>query len=182
MKEPTQRASDEQATDNFFEQEHSESANTLEEYEEKNAKLKVELSKVDKRFVEQICENIYLCCVRVGFIWKCTHRVLKSDEWSEKFCVLTNAGFVYFNTKKRGDYDPRKFYPLNDFTVQELEEKQVKGRKWAFKIVFERHEVSKDLVLAASSQLEREQWIIALKEHRRQFLEARIKIFERRLK
>lgn len=56
-------------------------------------------------------------------MWKCTHRVLKSDEWSEKYTLLTNAGIVYFNTKKKGDYDPRKFYPLNDFKLADLDEK-----------------------------------------------------------
>ena len=49
--------------------------------------------------------------------------MLKTDEWSEKFCIITNAGIVYFNTQKDGDYDPRKFYPLNDFDVKEVDEK-----------------------------------------------------------
>ena len=48
---------------------------------------------------------------------------MKSDEWSEKFCVVTNAGLIYFNTKKKGDYDPRKFYPMNDFQIKDLDEK-----------------------------------------------------------
>ncbi len=49
--------------------------------------------------------------------------MLKADEWSEKFCIITNAGIVYFNTQKDGDYDPRKFYPLNDFDIKEVDEK-----------------------------------------------------------
>jgi hypothetical protein len=51
----------------------------------------------------------------------------------------------------------------------------------AFKIIFERAEVCKDLILACNSTEDREQWIIALKEHQRQYLEARIKIFEHKL-
>lgn len=43
--------------------------------------------------------------------------------WTEKFCVITNAGMIYFNTKKKGDYDPRKFYPLNDFQIKDVDEK-----------------------------------------------------------
>jgi hypothetical protein len=30
---------------------------------------------------------------------------------------------VYFNTKKKGDFDPRKFFPLNDFQIKDAEEK-----------------------------------------------------------
>ena len=102
---------------------YRKNCNTLEEFEQKCAKLTHDLSVVDPQFVDLVLENIYLKCVRVGYIWKCTHRVLKSDEWSEKFVVLTNCGFVYFNTKKDGDYDPRKFYPLNDFQIKDLDEK-----------------------------------------------------------
>ena len=75
---------------------------------------------------------------------------------------MTNAGLVYFNTKKRGDYDPRKFYPLNDFIIQDIDEKVAK-RKYAFKIIFERHEVSKELIMACNSLVEKEEWIIAFK-------------------
>lgn len=104
--------------------------------------------------------------------------------------MLTNAGFVYFNTKKEGDYDPRKFYPLNDFLLKDLDEKvsiillnkyQAAKRKFAFKIIFKRQEVDKELILAANSQFEKEQWLIAIREHQRQFLEARIKIFEHKM-
>ena len=45
--------------------------------------------------------------------------------WTEKFCVITNAGMIYFNTKKKGDFDPRKFYPLNDFQIKDVDEKVI---------------------------------------------------------
>lgn len=77
---------------------------------------------------------------------------------------MTNAGMVYFNTKKKNDLDPRKFYPLNDFELKEVEEKDAK-RKFAFKIIFLRKEITKELLLAANTQREKDQWIIAFKEH-----------------
>ena len=40
-----------------------------------------------------------------------------------------------------------------------------------------RKEVKKEVVLAAPTEIEKDQWIIALKEHQRQFLEARIQLF-----
>jgi hypothetical protein len=43
--------------------------------------------------------------------------------WTEKHVVLTDAGMIYFNTKKNGDLDPRKFFPLNDFVIKDVEEK-----------------------------------------------------------
>jgi hypothetical protein len=45
--------------------------------------------------------------------------------WTEKYCVITNAGMVYFNTQKKGDLDPRKFYPLNDFQIKDVDEKVI---------------------------------------------------------
>lgn len=55
--------------------------------------------------------------------------------------------------QKKGDYDPRKFYPLNDFQIKEIDEKTAK-RKFAFKIIFEHQEVAKDLIMACNTQLQ----------------------------
>jgi hypothetical protein len=77
--------------------------------------------------------------------------------------VLTNAGLFYFNTHKQGDFKPRKYFPLNQFSISDLEEKVVK-KKNAFKIIFEKHEVKKDLILAANTHTEKEDWIKALYE------------------
>lgn len=168
------------STESFFEEVYKQNLGAAQVYAERCQALKVEVSKWDKNFVDQVLENVYIKCTRVGLIWKCTQRMLKADEWTEKFCIITNAGIVYFNTQKKGDYDPRKFYPLNDFVVVEVDEKTAK-RPHAFKIIFERAEVCKELIMACNSAQDREQWIIALKENQRQFLEARIKIFEHKL-
>lgn len=46
--------------------------------------------------------------------------------WTEKFAAITNAGMMYFNTKKKDNkLKPRKFYPLLDFNVIEVEEKVI---------------------------------------------------------
>lgn len=76
---------------------------------------------LDETFTKKVVDNIYLRCVRVGFIWKKTQKMFKG--WTLKYCVITNAGMVYFNTYKKGDLDPRKFYPLNDFQIKEVDEK-----------------------------------------------------------
>lgn len=77
--------------------------------------------KTDKGFALKVMDNTHLRCVRVGLIWKKTQKMFKG--WTEKFCVITNCGMVYFNTQKKGDLDPRKFYPLNDFLIKEVDEK-----------------------------------------------------------
>ena len=77
--------------------------------------------KFDKDFTLRVVDNIYLRCVRVGFIWKKTQKLF--GKWTKKFCIVTNSGMVYFNTQKKGDLDPRKFYPLNDFQIKEVDEK-----------------------------------------------------------
>ena len=168
------------STESFFEDLYKNNVGQSQMYIDRCQALKTELIKYDKQFVNQVLENVYIRCTRVGLLWKCTQRMLKADEWTEKFCIITNAGIVYFNTQKKGDYDPRKFYPLNDFQVMEVDEKTAK-RANAFKIIFERAEICKELLLACPTPQEREQWIIALKEHQRQFLESRIRIFEHRL-
>lgn len=106
------------------------------------------LTKLDKGFTQRVVDNVYLRCVRTGLIMKKTQKMFKG--WTEKFCVLTNAGMVYFNTHKKGDLDPRKFYPLNDFAIKDVDEKAAK-RKFAFKIIFDRKEICRELLLAAHS-------------------------------
>jgi hypothetical protein len=138
------------STESFFEEVYKQNLGVAQVYNERCQALKVELSKWDKTFVDQVLDNVYIKCTRVGLIWKCTQRMLKADEWTEKFCIITNAGIVYFNTQKKGDYDPRKFYPLNDFAVVEVDEKTAK-RPHAFKIIFERAEVCKELIMACNT-------------------------------
>ena len=45
--------------------------------------------------------------------------------WKEMFCVLTNAGIIYFHSKTKDELDPRKFFPLNDFDVRDVDEKVI---------------------------------------------------------
>lgn len=63
---PVAAASGEQASLNFFEDDYKKSANSIEEIEKRNNQLRADLTKVDKRFVELVLENIYLNCVRVS--------------------------------------------------------------------------------------------------------------------
>ncbi len=60
------KASDELAADNFFEDQYRLSSNSLQAEEEVANQLKNEMMKVDKRFCELVLENIYLNCIRVS--------------------------------------------------------------------------------------------------------------------
>jgi len=45
-------------------------------------------------------------------------------KWDARFVVLTNAGFIYFNSESlqtEDDLKPRNFKPLNDFVVTKVE-------------------------------------------------------------
>eukprot|EP00347_Sterkiella_histriomuscorum_P001390 403372219 len=172
------KVSEELAPENYFEQLYRQSYMEVDKFQKQYEDLKNLMTKLDKPFTQKVVDNIYLRCVRVGLIMKKTQKMFKG--WTEKFCVLTNAGMVYFNTHKKGDLDPRKFYPLNDFQIKDVEEKTAK-KKFAFKIIFLRKEICKELLLAAHTQVEKDQWIIALKEHQRQFYDARIQIFNFKL-
>ncbi|CDW86093.1 ph domain containing protein [Stylonychia lemnae] len=170
--------SNEMPAENFFQQMYRNSYHEVDKYHKQYDDLRNLLLKLDKTFTQKMVDDIYLRCVRVGMIMKKTQKMFKG--WTQKFCVITNAGMVYFNTQKKGDLDPRKFYPLNDFQIKEVDEKTAK-RKFAFKIIFERKEICKELLLAALTQAEKDQWIIALKEHQRQLYDARIQVFQHKL-
>lgn len=84
--------------ESFFEEVYTQNLGSLQLSIDKCKYMRDELMKYDKDFVKQVMNNVYVSCTRVGLIWKCTQRMLKADEWSEKFCIITNAGIVYFNT------------------------------------------------------------------------------------
>jgi hypothetical protein len=58
---------DEQSADNYFEDTYKLNSQQLEELEKKYDKVKNDTIKVDKQFVNNVLENIYIKCVRVSF-------------------------------------------------------------------------------------------------------------------
>ena len=65
--------------------------------------------------------NYFTCIAKVGPLLKKSEGLF--GGWQERFCVLTNAGLLYFKVDKmqdKGDLAPQNFKPLNDFIIQEI--------------------------------------------------------------
>jgi hypothetical protein len=64
-------------------------------------------------------KNYFSCIRKVGVLVKKQESAF-FDTWDTRFCVLTNAGLLYFPNEKltkTEDLVPQNFKPLNDFVV-----------------------------------------------------------------
>ena len=69
--------------------------------------------------------NYFSCIRKVGILMKKEERSWLG-KWDSRFVVLTNAGFIYFNSESlqsEDDLKPRNFKPLNDFVVHNVDPK-----------------------------------------------------------
>ena len=81
----------------------------------------------------------------------------KSDSWfrswTEKFCVLTNVGLLYYDDPSKR---PSNLFPIIDAKVVKVSEATYQ-RKWVFQI----KSLSYDLTLAARKQEDFNMWVEA---------------------
>lgn len=57
-------------------------------------RLKQEVSKRDKLFHDKVLGNFFVCIKKVGPLDKKSEGMF--GGWQKRFCVLTNAGLMYF--------------------------------------------------------------------------------------
>jgi hypothetical protein len=92
----------------------------------------------------------------VGYLEK------KSDswfrDWTEKFCVLTNVGLLYYDDPQKR---PTNLIPTLDAKVVPVPEATYQ-RRWVFQIKSLGAQV--DLILAARKQDDYEMWLAALEK------------------
>ena len=72
-------------------------------------------------------------------------------SWTEKFCVLTNVGLIYYNDPQKR---PRNLFPIIDGLVVQLAE-SVYNKKYVFKL----KSFSFEIIFAAKSKEEYESWM-----------------------
>ena len=73
----------------------------------------------DQKLANRILKNYFSCIRKVGVLIK-KQESSWTGKWDSTFVVLTNAGFIYFESeslKEEKDLKPRNFKPLNDFVV-----------------------------------------------------------------
>jgi len=91
------------------------------------------------------------------------------DSWDTRFCVLTNAGLLYFPNEKiesSSDLVPQNFKPLNDFVVVFVNPDEVKGRKNCFRVIFSQDQLKlKPLTLMAPTEQDMREWVRAMRLH-----------------
>lgn len=88
-------------------------------------RLKNEAEQRDARLASRIVRNYFSCIRKVGVLCKKQESAF-FDTWDRRFCILTNAGILYFENEKlqsEADLKPQNFKPLNDFVVARLDPK-----------------------------------------------------------
>ena len=90
----------------------------------------------------------------------CGYLEKKSDSWffnwTEKFCVLTNVGLLYYNDPQKS---PTALIPTLDAKVVPVLETTY-PRRWVFQI----KSLGVDMILAARKQDDYEMWLAALEK------------------
>ena len=90
----------------------------------------------------------------------CGYLEKKSDSWffnwTEKFCVLTNVGLLYYNDPQKS---PTALIPTLDAKVVPVPEATYQ-RRWVFQI----KSLGVEMILAARKQDDYEMWLAALEK------------------
>ena len=162
-------------------------------------RLKAEILGRDRPFTYRVTTNYFTMVRKCGPLSK--YRDSLFGEWQDRFVVLTNAGMLYFKAeqmKKDTELEPQNFKPLCDFVVAEVTgavSKQTpfltfnyvyqapKNKLYTFKIIFAKDgAIQREMLMAAPSEKDKDEWITAFRAHQIDMFEARSKYFDRKLK
>jgi hypothetical protein len=129
----------------------------------------------------RIVRNYFSCIRKVGVLSKKQESSF-FDSWDNRFCVLTNAGLLYFSSDKLSsekDLQPQNFKPCNDFVVCRVKPQEVKGKEHVFRVYFHKDALmTKNLTLQAPSAQDATEWIRALRLHQIDLFRSRSSIFD----
>lgn len=84
-----------------------------------------------------------------GYLEKKSENWFRS--WTEKFCVLTNVGLIYYDDPQK---KPRNLFPIIDTQIIQLSE-SVYHKKYVFKL----KSFAFEIIMAAKSKDEFEAWM-----------------------
>ena len=86
-------------------------------------RLKQEVVQRDPTFTSKVLRNYFTCIRKVGQLEKLGEGLF--GRWQTRFCVLSNAGLIYFkmdSMKSKDDLAPQNFKPLHDFVLQDVKD------------------------------------------------------------
>jgi hypothetical protein len=108
-----------------------------------------EISRTKKHFLVNIISPNFVNSHMCGYLEKRSESWFKS--WTEKFCVLTNVGLLYYNDPVKR---PRNLFPTIDAVIDHVPE-SVYNRKFVFRM----STFAFNIVFAAKSKQEYDSWI-----------------------
>ena len=112
---------------------------------------KEDISKQNKQLLDNLISYNFINATIAGYMDKRSENWFKS--WTEKFCVLTNVGLLYYD-------DPYK-RPKNLFPTIDCQIKPIAEGKYNRKYVFLLKSFNYEIIFAARQKEEYERWIKA---------------------
>jgi hypothetical protein len=116
---------------------------------------KEDVHKDNKSLMTHLSSYNFTNSPKYGYLYKRSESWLK--QWTEKFCVITNVGLLYYNDPSKR---PRNLFPLIDTTIRPIKEKSVQINKFVFQI----KSFKWDIVFAARTQQDYIEWLEEFKK------------------
>lgn len=91
-------------------------------------------------------------------------------NWTEKFCVLTNVGLLYYNDPSD---KPRNLFPLMESKIIFIPEREC-GKKFAFRI----ESLKEKITFACPSEEEFNKWMKGIESLKKECQEKQKKLME----
>lgn len=115
---------------------------------------KSDISKNNKQLFTHLISTNFINAMMVGYLDKRSDNWFRS--WSEKFCVLTNVGLLYYNDPQKR---PRNLFPTIDAQIIAVSEGM-----YHRKYVFQMKSFTFDITFACKSKEDYEKWMNALSQ------------------
>lgn len=113
----------------------------------------------DKKLTQVLGNANFMNASKIGYLYKRAESVLR--DWSEKFCVLTNVGLLYYNDPNER---PHNLFPIIDSNITPVPYEK-----------FKRHHVfliagfNVKIIFAAPSEEEYKSWMNGFKRLQLEF-------------
>ena len=120
---------------------------------------KDEAGKQTKKIMKTLGNSNFLNALKIGYLYKRSESFFRS--WTEKFCVLTNVGLLYYDDPNKR---PRNLFPIIDSTI-----KPIPADKYSRDFVFCIVSFSLEIEFAAQSKEDYDSWMRAFKKLQQEF-------------
>lgn len=115
---------------------------------------KQDVSKSNVVLMNKLSSINFINSPKYGYLMKKAQGWFK--DWSEKFCVITNVGLLYYNDP---DQKPRNLFPIIDATISPIEKSAYKK-----KFVFQIKSFKWEITFAAKTEEDYLEWMKAFEK------------------